>query len=339
MARQQPLVDGAGRIQFGPKPNGVSEVNFRDFPLQTAMDRRLPRWRRYWAFNQFQFVALSHSDLLVGVAIADLKLVSNAFVYLFQPSTGAFEEFSFLQPLARHTGISTNPEAGVSTFSRGSNRVEMHSSQGQRQLIVTIADGPTIQARFDDRHCQAPLGLCTRSGYQGWTYTHKNAALPVAEGTIHWRGKNYSLSPQQTLASIDWSGGYMRRETAWNWASLSTRLEDGRRLGLNLAAGVNETGYSENSAWLDGRRTDIDLVDFQFDRQDHTAPWRVRSRDGAIDLDFVPAGKRQEKINAGLIASNFRQFFGRFSGTLTLQGEVLSLSDHWGLTEDHYARW
>lgn len=339
MAKQRPLVDAAGRIQFGPKPDGVSEVNFRDFPLHTAMDRKLPRWRRYWAFNQFQFIALSHSDLLVGVAIADLKLVSNAFVYLFQPSSGAFEEFSFLQPLARRTGISTCPEAGISEFSRGANRVEIRSEGGQRQLTVTLPGKVAIDARFADRHGQAPLGLCTRSGYQGWTYTHKNAGLPVLAGTVSWRGEHYPLSPQQTLASIDWSGGYMRRETAWNWASLSTHLEDGRRLGLNLAAGVNETGFSENSAWLDGRRIDIDLVDFQFDRQDPTAPWRIRSRDGAIDLHFAPAGKRQEKINAGLIASNFRQFFGRFSGSLQLDGETVSLNDQWGLTEDHYARW
>lgn len=338
MAKPGPLIDGAGRIEFGPRPEGVSEVNFRDFPLQTAMDRTLPRWRRYWAFNQFQFIALHHPDLLAGVAIADLKLVSNAFVYLYRPSNGAFEEFSFLQPLARRTAISTSPESGSSTFFRGGNSVQIRGADGRRQLIVKVADKLSIDAHFDDRACQAPLGLCTRSGYTGWTYTHKNAALPC-RGTLTWQGQSYTLSDEDTLASIDWSGGYMRRETAWNWASLSTRLADGRRLGFNLAAGVNETGYSENSVWLDGARIGVDLVDFQFDRADHTAPWHLRSRDGAIDLQFTPAGKRQEKINAGIIASNFRQFFGRFSGTVNVGGEALQIDNHWGLTEDHYARW
>ena len=45
----------------------------------------------------------------------------------------------------------------------------------------------------------------------------------------------------------------MRRETNWNWASLSTMDDRGRQIGFNAAAGMNETSFTENGVWVDGR--------------------------------------------------------------------------------------
>ncbi len=56
---------------------------------------------------------------------------------------------------------------------------------------------------------------------------------------------------------------------------------------------------------------------FEFDRyQPGGADWRVTTDDGRVDLRFVPAGARREKLNAWVIASNFRQFVGTFQGTV-----------------------
>jgi hypothetical protein len=131
----------------------------------------------------------------------------------------------------------------------------------------------------------------------------------------------------------------MRGETFWNWASLSATLADGRRLGLNLAAGVNETGFTENALWLDDQLIKVDTVDFQFSRYQPESEWRVRSTDGIVDLSFAPAGQRKEKLNALLIASNFTQHFGVFQGQIRLENEVIEIQGQWGFAEDHYARW
>ena len=131
----------------------------------------------------------------------------------------------------------------------------------------------------------------------------------------------------------------MRRETFWNWGSLSCQLRDGRRLGFNLAAGVNETGFTENALWLDGRLIKVDMVDFRFDRYQPNHSWAMRSADGIIDLHFTPHGRRQDKTNALVIASNFSQYFGQYHGEIRLPGEVIHLEGEWGLAEDHFAKW
>jgi hypothetical protein len=62
--------------------------------------------------------------------------------------------------------------------------------------------------------------------------------------------------------------------------------------------------------------------------------------DGQVSLRFQPEGCHSERINAGLVASNFRQFFGTFDGELRrANGEIIQVRELTGFMEDHYARW
>lgn len=132
----------------------------------------------------------------------------------------------------------------------------------------------------------------------------------------------------------------MRRETCWNWACLSGTAITGEVVGLNLASGVNETGVTENVLWIGQVKTKLDLAVFTFDRYAPEKCWNIRTSDGLVNLLFEPKGKREEKLNAGLLASNFRQMFGYYSGTLTDHaGKVVTLKSVPGFAEDHYAKW
>ncbi|MBB5186371.1 hypothetical protein HNQ57_000632 [Zhongshania antarctica] len=339
MSVKSRLINSAGQPEFGLFPSGVSEINYLDYDLRSPMDRKLSAWSKKFKFNQFQFVALVSPELIVGIAIVDLKLVSNAFVYLYRPADGAFEEFSFVQPLALSTSIGLYPNNSEAVFRKGGNSISIIADESamQRRVCVSLSAGVEIDALIDESHC-APLAMCSRAGYQGWVYTQKTAALPCL-GRVTWQGKTLDLAALNTLASVDWTAGYMRGETFWNWASLSATLADGRRLGLNLAAGVNETGFTENALWLDDQLIKVDTVDFQFSRYQPESEWRVRSTDGIVDLSFAPAGQRKEKLNALLIASNFTQHFGVFQGQIRLENEVIEIQGQWGFAEDHYARW
>src|SRR5690606_24571159 len=88
----------------------------------------------------------------------------------------------------------------------------------------------------------------------------QKSAAQVCHGRVQWHDQRFDLQQLRALAAVDWTGGYMRRETFWNWGSLSCQLRDGRGLGFNLAAGVNETGFTENALWLDGRLIKVDMV-------------------------------------------------------------------------------
>ena len=332
----QKLIDHKGKIEFGHTL--IDEVNYLDFDLRNPMDKALSQWQKKLKFNQFQFISLISSDFIIGMAIVDLKYASNCFVYLYHIKTEHFEEFDFIQPLAINTKMSLHPNQGESSFICGKNQLFIQAKDHKRHIKLTLSKGIQLQASIEEPKQQYALSLCSKAGYNGWVYTQKTAAL-LLDGELNWKQNHYPLKQYNTLANVDWSAGFMRRETNWHWASLSCYLDDGRRLGFNFASGVNETGFSENALWLDGDIHHIDMIDFKFDRYNESANWQLSSNDGSIELTFNMQGKRAQKMNLILIASNFRQFFGRFNGSIQLKHETIQLTNSWGLVEDHYAKW
>ncbi|MDX1754427.1 MAG: DUF2804 domain-containing protein [Marinobacter sp.] len=330
------LIDEQGRPYLGVLPEPVDTINYLDYDLRTVMDRPRSGLARRWRFNQFQFISVMGPDWLLGVAIVDLKLVSNAFFYLFDFRSGDLYERSMLQPLARKTRMEPRPEAGVSRFARGGTEILIEPSAHARRL--RIRDGHRVTADLTLLRDDDPLRVTCQAGYNGWVFTRKSAGLPVT-GAVSWEGREYHCD-DRFRGTIDWSCGYMRRETAWNWACLAGQSADGRSVGLNLAAGVNETGVTENALWIDGRCHKLDMARFEFDRQAPESPWRVTTSDGRVDLRFVPSGVRQERMDILLLASNFRQYAGTFEGLVRDEaGREISVDGLRGLMEDHFARW
>ncbi|MDX1679082.1 DUF2804 domain-containing protein, partial [Arsukibacterium sp.] len=126
---------------------------------------------------------------------------------------------------------------------------------------------------------------------------------------------------------------------SWRWGSLSG-FSGNDKIGFNLAAGVNETGATENCCWLNDKRYLLPPVQFNFNRLKPDAPWQVFSQCGAVQLQFMPAAKRQERLNLGLLASNFRQYCGSWHGSIAFSdGRHIHCHGQPGLAEDHFARW
>lgn len=335
------LIDRRGQPQLGLITNPVSDVNYLDFDYRTPMDKPLPNWRKKLGFNQFQFIGLMDADFIVGIAVVDLKLVSNLFVYVYDIQRKKLVEKSIIHPGALFTSMATTPDGGRSSF-RGPGYqayIEIDLQQRLRKVDLHIGRDIHVSASLQEGQHYEPLRVCSQAGYGRWVYTQKGAGLPV-NGTIRWGDIEHGLKPQTASGSYDWSGGFMRRETSWNWACFSGLLADGRRVGLNLAAGVNETGITENAFWLDGKMIKLDMANFVFDRYQPEKKWRVSTTDSCLELTFTPQGKRQEKLDVIVLASNFKQMFGHFSGTYRHKdGEIIRLIDVPGFMEDHYAKW
>ena len=330
------LVNSKGQIEFGYTK--AKEINHLDYDLRNAMDKPLSHWRKKFKFNQFQFISIKCDDFIMGMAIVDLKYASNCFVYLYHIEKQTFEEFDFIQPFSLKTRMSSHPNKGFSSISKADNFLQFEAKHQARHITLRLKNGLSLEAIIDETNSDKALNLCSKAGYNGWVYTQKLTARPV-HGQLNWQSKSYPLEARRALASIDWSAGFMRRETSWHWASLSTYLEDGRRLGFNLASGVNETGFSENAIWLDDEYYKIDMVDFSFDRYQESQTWHLISNDAKLELSFEKQGKRAQKMNLILIASNFRQFFGYFNGSIKLNKETIKIQNAMGLVEDHYAKW
>src|SRR5690554_2580410 len=330
------LVNEQGRISAGILECPVDEINYLDYDLRTVMDKPRSRMARRLRFNQFQFVSAMAPGWVFGMALVDLNLVGNGFFYLYDFETGTLLEQSFLQPFGIGTHIEPKPESGDASFTKGG--VSMKIIAGVDGRTVTVTAPGNIQIDLELKHDKDPLRLVCPAGYNGWVFTRKSAGLAV-EGEVRW-GNRVWRCDESTRGSIDWSCGFMRRETAWNWASLAGQLQDGRSLGLNLAAGVNETGMTENALWLEGKCHKLGAAQFHFDRYQSGGNWHVTTDDSRVDLHFEPAAARKEKLNAGILASNFRQYVGTFNGTITDEsGNKVVVQNMKGLVEDHFARW
>lgn len=336
----QPLIHN-GRPQLGVLSQPPSRVNFLDFDYRSPMGKRRANWRKKWAFHQFQYFGVISEQLIGGCALADLRWSTVGFFYLYQPSTGQRIEKRLKLPLGLASRFSKVPDNGVCEIAAAGvrMRLENHSAGRRKRLLVELADGTRMDAWFsEEQHQFNPMCICTRAAVNGWVYAQKVAGVPC-EGQVSSALGEFDLAAIGAYAHHDWSAGFMRRETWWNWACTSG-LADGVAVGFNLSCGVNETSITENCYWLDGQLHKVDGCFFEFDQDDVLKPWRVHSADGQVELSFTPAGMHGEQVNALLVASRFKQIFGRFNGVLKPKdGRSVQLKEFWGFVEDQYAKW
>lgn len=327
------LIAENGKIQYGLFTEPVGLINYTDYPLQSPMGRQWPAMLRRLKFNQFVFTGIIAPNVIAGAAIIDLKYLSSAFLYVYNRLTGEFLEIEKIgAPLSWKRYISPTPEQVSAKFESARLSIVMENDR-----FSARSEDMEIDVQLQPMH-DNPLRICSRAGYTGWVYTQKTTPIGVS-GQIS-AGADKLTVDSTAMAFRDWTAGYMRRETFWNWAATAAVLPDGKSFGMNLACGVNETGFTENAFWIDGRMTKIDTVYFDYNLSDSESPWHVRSADGRIDLAFQPEKKRSQKVNAGLIATRFTQFIGSFSGVLlTSEGDSISISECPGWVEDHFARW
>ena len=176
------------------------------------------------------------------------------------------------------------------------------------------------------------------SGGGSVNVTQKVAGLPV-RGTIVAGGRTWTVD--DAVGGLDYTHGYLARSTAWNWAFLVGRLDDGRRIGLNLVAGFNEArdDVNENALWLDDRLVPLDRARFDWDRTDPLSTWSVRTVDGAVELEFTPYAVHSERKDLVVITSRFLQPIGVFSGTVRVDGVEHRVRGIPGVVEDQDVRW
>ena len=327
------LIDFNGQPTIGHFDGIPKQLNIDNFDYRNTMDAKATPWQKHFHYKQFQFVSVVTETHIIGVAIADIRYLGSAFCYLYDIENNHLEECSWLRPLGFDKQVATSPFDG--TTSIANQRITFDIAGGQWKVSLSTKH-IKAEITLEPETNSLPIAMCSPTGYSGWTYTQKHNALKVI-GSLEINQQPISL--EQARAGYDFSAGYMRRETSWRWASINTQSNNAD-IGLNLAAGVNETGGCENVLWVNGTRHLLNSVQFTFNRQDADLPWQITSQDGRINLTFTPLNNRSEKLNLWLLKSNFRQFIGHFSGSIKdSDGITHEIDSVIGLTEDHFARW
>jgi hypothetical protein len=324
------LCDARGRLN-------PAAVGWSRRPLHTCnVSGHAPRKKRwnYWAINT--------EDFLFSVTIADVDHYVLAFAYYIDFATHEMiERTSILPPGA----LAMPPRLEDSlVFEQGGRRVAMTSEGAGTRLRIDWPDFGDAALAADLLVEQRPV-LVTMNVVIPWSrdrfqFTSKQNCLPVS-GTIRIGGKRVRLG-EAAFACLDFGRGVWKYRTAWNWGSASTRLPDGRPLGIQLGSKWTDgTGMTENAIFLDGVISKLgEDIPFVYDENDFMRPWVIRSRSQRVDLRFTPFFERVSKAKTGILSSEVHQMFGHYEGTLVPDtGERITVEHVLGWIEEHKARW
>lgn len=324
LAAPAALQVGAGRVaDYGRYEGRIADLSTAAWDGSRGLfsPRRLQRkgWMYFGAFTP---------RFMIGYAIADAGLMATAFVYVYDRETKKLSEHKATVPFGFPAAFAPSPEAAWALRS-GARRWQIDRVGNGWDAHF---QGPGIRLAMKFRDPGAGMTAIASSPGRPFHHTWKICGMPL-QFALELDGLRVSEAASGTL---DFTLGYPPRRTDWNWASLDGVTDDGQRIGINLVA--HFMNGHENALWLDGRLLPLAQAVFQYDPARLLQPWRIRSADGLLDVEFTPEGERRENISVGLLASHFTQPFGRFRGTLKTATGLRHI-EGLGVVEQHRALW
>jgi hypothetical protein len=157
-------------------------------------------------------------------------------------------------------------------------------------------------------------------------------------------GDEEYLFDKDAYGVLDWGRGVWTYQNTWYWSSMSSQV-NGKTIGFNFGYGFGDcSNATENMIFYDGIATKLNQVVFDIPKDhknkwDYLKPWKIYSDDKKADLIFTPILDRYDNTNIGILKSVQHQVFGRFSGSLRTENEILNIDDVVGFAERVTNQW
>ena len=324
------LCDAGGRLN--PAAVGWSRAPLVRANLHGHWPRK-KRWN-FWNWISPRFV--------FSVTLADIDYAAFCQV--------TFIDFSTRRTVAgmalARPGSFAMPEHVERTieFARGAFRYANVQDGGRMKVDFagTGAGGERITADFVVRTppAQESLNVVVPWSATRFQLNSKHAALPC-EGRVDVGGTGYVLEPSECHGVQDFGRGLWPYRSFWNWG-VATGVQDGVRIGVNLGAKwTTGTGVNENGLLIDGRLHKImEDVRWDYDSDDWMRPWRVRApHSGMVDLTLEPIVAHRTRTSLGVLSTGGVCCFGRWHGTIRVDGEDVRIRELVGWAEEFAHRW
>ncbi len=332
------LVDH-GRQHFGRFSGPPEHVNLLD-----AAYHHFPRRLRKLRLKEWEAVQLVAPGVFVNLALFDAKLMSlmQAKIYDRESGKKSIHEWKLLP------GAFTVADQLIDSTTRYSDKrgtLEFRNRFAKGRIEITLdlegtRDLPRVLGRVavhTDRGA-SHVGSLPFAGNVGM-YSHKG--MFPAEGELTVGERTFRLDAGDSLALLDDHKGYYPYVMRWDWVTSAT-WEGGHARGFNLTRNQcrDPDTFNENCAWLDDRLGLLPAVEFTRERVRLTSErWRIRDREGRVDLLFHPTVPGDVSVNAVVVHSKYRGPFGHFEGTLAPEGLPPFVIDGWfGMGEDFHLR-
>ena len=328
------LIRPNGQPHYGRFSELPNRIDLSKYEYKTPYGKRLQGWRKRLKYKKFKFCCIQHEHYTIGLAIADIAWAGHGFVYVYDHITNEVLEWNSINFLSRNTVLDEQPLFNQSHFIKSGIQLDIQHANGVRYIQMSKHGELKLSARV---FCAGtdPLSMCSPTGINGWTYTQKLTTLGCEGFFINKQGKTIQFH-DRTLVSLDDTCGFLRPETAWFWLSCNFWDIQNRRVGINLASGVNESFGNENCLWVNGHLYAMSDVLFQ---QQGDNQWNISSLDNSLNLIVTTGWRRYENLNLRLVGSQFSQWQAKISGTIQRDGEEIVFLNEYGLLEQHYAKW
>lgn len=339
------IEDAGGAPRFGTYQGGLDVVDLsrlRGSYQPNRVDRL--RMHKKWLYG---FIATREVATLF--AVVDVGYSSNAFALALDFATGrVLADAGVIGPPRPLVKVNDHPGAGLDVaFTRPDARWKMWRTFGDERFHGHVRLGfpvpfkkPKLELTWDLLAAGGPPPLTVIAPVEGGVVnlTQKWAGL-LAFGALEVDGRRYVLDGG--VGGLDYTHGYLARQTAWRWAFTCGLLDDGTPIGINLVEGFNESrdDVNENALWLGNELIPLGRARFTWNRDDVLQPWSVRTDDGVLDLRFKPLAAHTELRDLVLVKSAFKQPVGLWEGELKLGGTTRVIKDAPGVAEDQSVLW
>ena len=329
-----------GAIHTGFFKSPVPKVNLLDAPNMGGALGRPLRWLRLKEWVGFGF---DHPRLYGAMIIQDAKYAASGTVYLYDRATKRKYEWLIVGMPGR-VRLPESLWQGESHCAFGSNVMHFahdlaHWRHDVRVRIRASAGMPALSADlvlYQDTARVDPLVVSLPIAPDHHTYTHKSPLR--LEGTIRIGEEAFAYEPQRDLGSLDEQKTWYPYRSLWHWASFIGPSRAGREVMLNAVDQMTPKAQpGEDALWIDGRLKLLDPMVFV--AQERHGDYLLTDEAGRIRLQFVADGSKDEKRNWGIVALDYAQFFGTYTGEITDDtGETHVIDGVYGVVEKMNAR-
>jgi len=326
------LLDEHGDLlEAGYATSLVKEYNRNDIKANSL---RIKEWDYYYIGNDHYGIALT---------IADNSYMGLGSVSVLNFDTGFWHTNSVMTFMPKgKTNFPNTSQEGDVVFNHKNLKIEFINDGKERHLKCSMKKFYKKQ----DFNCDIVLNnqpensmvIATPFCKPKHFYYNQKINCLEANGKASLGSQEFNFTPNVSFGVLDWGRGVWTYKNTWYWASMSSKI-NGKKIGFNFGYGFgNNAKGSENMLFYDNKAIKLKYVEFQIPRDkkwrlDYLKPWKIVSNDNKVDLVFEPILDRNDDTNVIIIKSLQHQVFGKYSGTLIINGEIIEIKNMLGFGE------
>lgn len=346
------LPDGTCKCGWTRRP--IMRLNFEDakFSTRQKMNKAMKKWDMYHIYTP------EHSMQFL-VSWIPYAAFFNANIYIRK--TGALYEDTRFLPAKPEIQMMRDSSGGRTVFETDKVKAVFEVDGEHHKISVdfdgfamtdkTKADlningGDTARTRYKfDADLLYPkdhdsIASVNPADARRCHYGNKINCMTI-DGSVTFDGVTTRMNRESSFGALDFGRGHYPEKMFWYWATASGRADDGKLLGFNLGYYNNPAAASENAIFYDGKITKINAVTCDTPPDTNLmSPWKVRDKDGLVDLTYKPLKVRSIDTKLGSMYSVGRPSLGLYSGkVVTSSGKVIVIKDLFGLYEWVNSNW